>query len=85
MKQNKAEVCDFKCRSCGTTWLNYIENKKLCNNSIVHDGIHNFDFGTPIRLNVQEADDSKSDDEIHDTNAIFVTCVYSILELRQDA
>ncbi len=25
LKQNKAEVCDFKCRSCGTTWLKYIE------------------------------------------------------------
>ena len=48
----KAEVRDFKCRYCGATWLKYIENKQQCSNSTLQDGRHNFDFGTPINLNL---------------------------------
>jgi len=44
------EVRDFKCRFCGIAWLKYIESKQLCSNPISQKGIHNFDFGTPIRL-----------------------------------
>ena len=42
------EVRDFKCRYCAITWLKYIESKQPCINPNSQNGIHNFDFGTPI-------------------------------------
>ena len=60
MKRNNAEIRDFKCRSCGATWLKYIETKNPCGSSIQENARHNFDFGSPIRLNIEEG--GKSDD-----------------------
>ena len=68
---NKAEARDFKCRSCGTTWSKYIENKKRCRNSVLKDGRHNFDFGKPIRVDSQEREASMTDDKVHDGKIIF--------------
>jgi len=72
------EVRDFKCRFCGMTWLKYIENKQICSKSITQNGLHNFDFGTPIAR-----DANKSGEEIPDATIIFVIFVYSIFELKR--
>ena len=61
MKYNKAEIRDFKCRLCGTTWLKYIENKNPCSNSFLDDGGHNLDFGKPIRVDPQGSKANTSD------------------------
>ncbi|MGA8842720.1 MAG: hypothetical protein WB511_03985 [Nitrososphaeraceae archaeon] len=39
---------DFKCRSCNLTWSIFLQNNNLCNNSLLGDGRHNFDFKKPI-------------------------------------
>ena len=55
MKYNERRIRDFKCRFGGEN----IENKNPCSNSSLEDGRHNFDFGKPIRLDVQDCESSR--------------------------
>ena len=48
------ETHDFKCRLCGTKWLNYVENNTPCPNLSQEDGRHNFDFSKPIKVDPLE-------------------------------
>ena len=54
MKYNERGTRDFKCRFGGEN----IENKNPCSNSILVR--HNFDFGKPIRVDVQDSESSGS-------------------------
>jgi hypothetical protein len=65
MKYIKEEARDFKCRSCGANWLNYIEDRKPCNNSDLEDGGHNFDFGKPIRKDSGESESGRPAEKVH--------------------
>ena len=56
MKYNERGTRDFKCRFGGEN----IENKNPCSNSILDDVRHNFDFGKPIRVDVQDSESSGS-------------------------
>ena len=49
-RHKKLEIStgDFKCRSCKLTWSTFLQNNDLCNNSILGNGRHNFDFKKPI-------------------------------------
>ena len=49
-RHKKLEISagDFKCRSCNLTWSTFLQNNDFCNNSILGDGRHNFDFKKPI-------------------------------------
>jgi hypothetical protein len=48
------ETHDFKCRLCGTKWLNYVENNTPCPSLSQEDGRHNFDFSKPIKVDPLE-------------------------------
>ena len=48
------ETHDFKCRLCGTKWLNYVENNTPCPSPSQEDGRHNFDFSKPIKVDPPE-------------------------------
>ena len=65
MKYIKEEARDFKCRLCGDNWLNYIENRKQCNNSDLEDGRHNFDFGKPLRKDPEASESSGPAEKVH--------------------
>jgi len=65
MKYIKEEARDFECRLCGANWLNYIENRKQCNNSDHEDGRHNFDFGKPIRKAPEATESSGLAEKVH--------------------
>ena len=54
MKYNERGIRDFKCRFYGEN----IENKNPCSNSSLDDVRHNFDFGKPIRVDVQDSESS---------------------------
>ena len=56
MKYNESWIRDLKGHFCGE----YIENKNPCSNSILDDVRHNFDFGKPIRVDVQDSESSGS-------------------------
>ena len=55
MKYANTETHDFKCRHCKSTWLKYVENNNPCNNSILGNGRHDFDFAKPIRMDKKES------------------------------
>ncbi|MGA9928574.1 MAG: hypothetical protein WBP96_08190 [Nitrososphaeraceae archaeon] len=54
MRYNIMETHDFKCRLCGTKWLNYVENNTPCPSLSQEDGRHNFDFSKPIKVDPLE-------------------------------
>ena len=54
MKYNERGIRGFKCRFGGEN----IENKNPCSNSSLDDVRHNFDFGKPIRVDVQDSESS---------------------------
>ena len=56
MKYNEKGTRDLKCRFGGEN----IGNKNPCSNSILDDVRHNFDFGKPIRVDVQDSESSGS-------------------------
>ena len=56
MKYNERGIRDFKFRFSGEN----IENKNPCSNSSLDDVRHNFDFGKPIMVNVQDSESSGS-------------------------
>ena len=71
MKYNERGIRDLKCRLCATRWLKYTENKNLCSNSSLDDVRHNFDFGKPIRVDVQESESSGSVIQVPEGKFIF--------------
>jgi hypothetical protein len=54
MKDRVQETRDFKCRVCGTRWLDYAESNIPCSISLYEYQIHNFDFSKPIKLEPKE-------------------------------
>jgi len=54
MKYNERGIRDFKFRFGGEN----IENKNPCSDSSLDDVRHNFDFGKPIRVDVQDSESS---------------------------
>ena len=56
MKYNERGIGDFKCRIYGEN----IENKNPCSNSSLDDVRHNFAFGKPIRVDVEDSESSGS-------------------------
>jgi len=56
MKYNERRIRDFKFRFGGEN----IENKNPCSDSSLDDVRHNFDFGKPIRTDVQDSESSGS-------------------------
>ena len=52
MKYNERGIRDFKCRFSGEN----IENRNPCSNSSLDDARHNFAFGKPIRVDVQDSE-----------------------------
>ena len=67
MKYNERGIRDFKCRFCGEN----IENKNPCSNSSLDDVRHNFDFGKPIMVNVQDSESSGSVIQVPEGKIIF--------------
>ena len=67
MKYNERGTRDFKCRFGGEN----IENKNPCSNSILDDVRHNFDFGKPIRIDVQDSESSGSVIQVPEGKFIF--------------
>lgn len=67
MKYNESWIRDLKCHFCGE----YIENKNPCGNSSLDAVRHNFDFGEPIRVDVQDSESSGSIIQLPDGNVIF--------------
>ena len=45
---------DFRCRVCNIRWSAFVQTNSLCTKSSGGDGIHNFDFGKPIRIAPRE-------------------------------
>jgi len=45
---------DFKCRVCNIRWSMFVRTNSLCTNPSVGDGVHNFDFRKPIKIDPQE-------------------------------
>ena len=39
---------EFKCRTCETSWLSFMENNVPCIDTTTRYGLHNFDFSKPI-------------------------------------
>jgi hypothetical protein len=54
MKDRVMETRDFKCRLCGTKWLDYTKSNIPCSSSLYEYQIHNFDFSKPIKLEPKE-------------------------------
>jgi len=67
MKYNQRGINDFKCRFCGER----IENKNPCSNSSLDDGRHNFNFGKPIMVDVQNSESSWSVNLVPEGTFIF--------------
>lgn len=45
---------EFKCRVCNIRWLMFVRTNSLCTNPSVGNGVHNFDFRKPIKIDPQE-------------------------------
>jgi hypothetical protein len=67
MKYNDRGIRDFKCRLCGEN----IENWNPCCHSSLDDVRHNFDFGEPIRVDVQDSESSGSVNQVPEGKFIF--------------
>jgi hypothetical protein len=39
---------EFKCRTCDGMWSSFMENNIPCTMTAIRNGLHDFDFGTPI-------------------------------------
>lgn len=40
---------EFKCRTCDGMWSNFMDTNSPCTDTtLTRNGLHNFDFGTPI-------------------------------------
>lgn len=63
MKYNR----DFKCRFCGEN----IENRNPCSHSSLDDVRHNFNFGEPIKVDVQDSESSGSVIQVPEGKIIF--------------
>ncbi|MDQ5870359.1 MAG: hypothetical protein M3530_11625 [Thermoproteota archaeon] len=59
MNYKKIEIHDFNCRLCGIRWLSYTKNNVPCSSSLLEDGVHNFDFKKPIKIDISEKQFSK--------------------------
>jgi hypothetical protein len=51
-------MSDFKCRFCKVHWSTFLQNNVQCSNSSFGDGIHNFDFKKPIKIDSHEKESS---------------------------
>jgi hypothetical protein len=49
---------DFKCRFCRIAWSAFLQHNTPCSNSSLGDGIHNFDFKKPIKIDSHEKESS---------------------------
>jgi len=67
MKYNERGISDFNCRFCGES----IENKNPCSNSSLDNVRHYFDFGKPIRVDVQDSESSGSVNQVPEGKFIF--------------
>jgi hypothetical protein len=39
---------EFKCRTCEVMWSSFMENNIPCTITAIRNGLHDFDFATPI-------------------------------------
>ena len=67
MKYNERGTRDIKCRFN----VENIENKNPCSDSSLDDLRHNFDFGKPIRIDVQDSQSSGSVIQVPEGKIIF--------------
>lgn len=67
MKYNERGIRDFKCRIGGEN----IENKNPFSNSSLDDVRHNFEFGKPIMVDVQDSVSSGSVNQVPEGKIIF--------------
>ena len=67
MKDNERGIRELKCRFCGEN----IENKNPWSNSSLDYVRHYFDFGKPIRVDVQDSESSGSVIQVPEGKFIF--------------